>query len=64
MQLIIPIVCETPDCPNNGWCFDRVSGIDPALLDAVYESYGTEDGENFCPFCGELGITYDPEEEY
>lgn len=60
--MVIPIICETPHCPNNGECINRISGIEPQFIQAFFEDWRGEP-EDYCPLCGELGIAYDPKDK-
>jgi hypothetical protein len=59
----IPIVCETPGCPNNGSLINRISEYPADLVDAFFEDYDGSVLEDRCPLCGEAGIAQDPEPE-
>ena len=61
-SVMIPIVCETPGCPGNGDCFNRMSGIAPEAIETFIEDRRGEP-EDFCPLCGNLGVACDPEPE-
>ena len=59
-MLTIPIVCETPRCPNEGEIINSVSGIPAALADAFYEDFDGSDPADVCPLCGAAGVAADP----
>lgn len=61
----IPLVCETADCANQWKVVQVISQIAPEHLDLFYENYDGSDGDNYCPLCAVLAITYDalPENE-
>lgn len=58
--MIIPIICCEPDCTGAGEAVNEVAGINPQDLDDLYEAFDEPDPEDYCPFCGKLGIAEDP----
>ena len=62
--MIVPIVCETDGCPNNGEVINEVSEIAPKDMELWLEGYWTSKSsseEDYCPLCGEQGVAYEPE---
>ena len=58
--MIVPIICENPDCKNAGQEVNRVSGILPPDVNLFYEGYDGVESEDQCPVCGEAGVVADP----
>ena len=61
---VLPVVCETIGCANEGREINRISGISVEHLEAFIEDWSRVNGaepEDFCPLCGQRGILFDPE---
>ena len=63
-EWVLPVVCETTGCANEGSEINVISDISQETLEAFIEDWSRANGaepEDFCPLCGQRGILYDPE---
>lgn len=59
-EIVIPIICENDLCKNYGKAINMIRGIPARELDLFYESYDGSEEEDYCLFCGKLGVAEDP----
>jgi hypothetical protein len=54
----ILVVCDNPSCGDRGYLINLISGCDnEAIEDTMrYWGSGSEDDDDYCPCCGELGL--------
>ena len=60
-KVYISVVCGNDKCPKFGDVFNRIIAHDPLTtdqVDLILDSWGqgSEDAEDYCRSCGELGI--------
>lgn len=58
-KIIIPIICENPQCLNFSHQINSVSEIAEDDIDLFYESYDGSDERDYCPICKNLGVAED-----